>query len=167
MKGRLTRRELAEGTSGIPMLAARVARCEVLRPRQRDIPTFAAKECLGGELAEHMPTFLRNPYGISRGILRACPAGFLGHAPRSPHGMPRGVFDLLTDCSRSPRSPHAPHGILTASPWRSFPSSAQSFTMSSPRVFEACSTPPAFVTFVNPAAFIASSANPERRPERQ
>lgn len=103
----------------------------------------------------------------SHGVLTIFPAESLGHVQRSPHGMPRGVFDLLRESSRSPRSPHAPHGILTASLWRSFPSSAQSFTMSSPRVFEACSTPPAFVTFVNPAAFIASTANPERRPERQ
>lgn len=105
VKGRLIRRELAEGTSGIPMLAARVARCGVSRPGQRDIPTFAAKECLGGELAEHMPTFLRNPYGISRGILRACPAGFLGHAPRgfrSPHGL----LTLSMESSRSPRNPY-------------------------------------------------------------
>ncbi len=113
VKGRLTRRELARRESGIPMLAARVARCEVSRPGQRDIPTFAASELLGEELAGHAPTFPRSPYDISRRVFRACPAGFLGHAPRgfrSPHGL----LTLSTESSRSPRSPYGmPSGGLS------------------------------------------------------
>lgn len=87
------------------MLAARVARCEVSRPGQRDIPTFAAKECLGGELAEHAPTFPRSPYDISRRVFRACPAEPSRHASRgfrSPHGL----LTLSTESSRSPRNPY-------------------------------------------------------------
>lgn len=100
-----------------------------------------------------MPTFPRNPYDISRGVLRACQAEPSRHAQRG-FRSPQGILTLPTESLRYAQR-------------RPFASSAQSFTMSSPRVFEACSTPPAFVTFVNPAAFIASSANPERRPERQ
>lgn len=141
---RLTRRELAEGTAVFPCSPRRAPAAKCRGPDDETPPCSRRRSRLWGNLPS-----ARRP---SREVLRA--------SLRSFSGIPAGF-------STSPRNPHAPYDLPAESPRRPFASSAQSFTMSSPRVFDACSTPPAFVTFVNPAAFIASTANPERRPERQ